>query len=317
METGHTPGHTHFLAALQNSVVVHCKGGNTAASEALRRLEIEALKCPPSSNEPILPVWVWLKGGVTTPTGHRSLAEAIYCLAWQQILKRKYASASEALEECIVAVKNGETAPSSTLPQPSTLHLLRTLCAVCSGEGVRRGKMMCEELINSPSHPATPLWGSEVMCVLATACLHLGECAESRKWSLKCLEAVESGLGHVTDDVTLSRLQLLQQHTNQLLALGAIAHAQWREALQLLACVVATPTGLYNHCLLQCRVGVVLGGANGWVKWRRGRVPGGRSEARQWLREAHQQLPQTSEEDEERNMVAMDAAMLRLWLQHN
>ena len=41
MEIGHTPGHTHFLAALQNSAVVNSEGGNTAASEAMRRLEIE------------------------------------------------------------------------------------------------------------------------------------------------------------------------------------------------------------------------------------------------------------------------------------
>ena len=121
------------------------------------------------------------------------------------MILHRYVSAREALGECIMAVKNGGTVrgrgreglflcvstivllqvPLSSLPQPSTLHLLRALCAVCSGEEVRRGKVMCEELLDSPPPHVSPLWRSEVMCVLATALLHLGECAESRKWSLK------------------------------------------------------------------------------------------------------------------------------------
>ena len=43
--------------------------------------------------------------------------------------------------------------------------------------------MMCEQLLQSPS--TCPLWRSEVMCILATAALHLGETATSRHWSLK------------------------------------------------------------------------------------------------------------------------------------
>ena len=102
-------------------------------------------------------------------------------------------------------------------------------------------------------------------------------------------------------------IYLPQQHAQLLLALVAIAHAQWREALQLLGGVVATPTGLYNHCLLQvqyivappllyiiycwqCHVGVVMGGASGWVKERRGRVPVGKAEARQWLQDSRKLL---------------------------
>lgn len=78
-------------------------------------------------------------------------------------------------------------------------------------------------------------------------------------------------------------------HCQLLLALLAIGHTHWREALQLLACVLTTPTGLYNHCLLQCRVGVVMGGANGWLG-RRGKTPAGKSEARERLTETLQQL---------------------------
>ena len=84
-------------------------------------------------------------------------------------------------------------------------------------------------------------------------------------------------------------LSRIQDHTQLLLALGAIAHAQWKEALQLLACVVATPTGRYNHCLLQCQVGVVMGGASGWLEWR-GKHLGGREEVRRQLAEARSQL---------------------------
>ena len=74
-----------------------------------------------------------------------------------------------------------------------------------------------------------------------------------------------------------------------LLAIVAIANSHWREALQLLACVLATPTGLFNHCLLQCRVGVVMGGAGGWLE-RRGSTPVGRSDARDKLRHSQQLL---------------------------
>ena len=86
---------------------------------------------------------------------------------------------------------------------------------------------------------------------------------------------MEKELGDGTDDCRPSRLQLLQvsvhyleqppmpetglslslqHHVVLLLALVAITHARWREALQLLGGVVATPTGLYNHCLLQVHV---------------------------------------------------------------
>ena len=89
--------------------------------------------------------------------------------------------AGEALLECIEVVRNG--APVKAVPLPSTLHLLRAHCEVCGGEDVRRGKVICEEFICSPS--VSPLWRSEVMCILATACLQLGECGDSCQWSLK------------------------------------------------------------------------------------------------------------------------------------
>lgn len=53
---------------------------------------LQALKCAASSDDPVLPVWVWLDekvGGVTTPTAHRSLAKATYCLAWKQLQMKK------------------------------------------------------------------------------------------------------------------------------------------------------------------------------------------------------------------------------------
>ena len=84
-------------------------------------------------------------------------------------------------------------------------------------------------------------------------------------------------------------LFLVQVHSQLVLALVAIGNSHWREALKLLACVVPATTGLYNHCLLQCKVGVVLGGTSGWLE-RRGGTPTGRSDARERLRHAQQQL---------------------------
>lgn len=37
-------------------------------------------------------------------------------------------------------------------------------------------------------------------------------------------------------------------------------------------------------------MGVVMGGASGWVKERRGREPAGKAEARQWLQDSHKLL---------------------------
>ena len=41
MERGHTPNHTPFLAALQNSTILYYGTGNTSAAMATRKLEIE------------------------------------------------------------------------------------------------------------------------------------------------------------------------------------------------------------------------------------------------------------------------------------
>ena len=103
----------------------------------------------------------------------------------------RYGEASESLGECRSGLDIGATSPP-LLPPPSSLHLLHAYCEVCSGEGVwegggegvMTGKVMCEELLESPSS-ATILWRSEVMCLLATATLYLGECAKSRHWSLR------------------------------------------------------------------------------------------------------------------------------------
>lgn len=43
METGDTPCHTHFLAALKNSILIYNETGNNAAAIATRKLEIEVL----------------------------------------------------------------------------------------------------------------------------------------------------------------------------------------------------------------------------------------------------------------------------------
>ena len=48
---------------------------------------------------------------------------------------------------------------------------------------------------------------------------------------------------------------------------------------------MTTPTGLYNYCLLQCRLGHVGGGARGWLEGR-GKWPQTRAEGREWLEEA-------------------------------
>lgn len=79
-----------------------------------------------------------------------------------------------------------------------------------------------------------------------------------------------------------------------------------------------------------------MGGATGWVKERRGRVPVGRAEARKWLQDTRKQLQDhrsrcvqvaslihASESgilysgSDEMHMIAMDAAMLELWLKHS
>lgn len=82
-----------------------------------------------------------------------------------------------------------------------------------------------------------------------------------------------------------------------------------------------------------------MGGASGWVKERKGRVPVGKAEARQWLHDSRKLLQEHrtrytafitdtflsqlryiqcsgSEESDEMQLVAMDAAMLGLWLKH-
>ena len=43
METGHTPNHTDFLAALQNCAIAYDQAGNAAAAMATRRIEIEVM----------------------------------------------------------------------------------------------------------------------------------------------------------------------------------------------------------------------------------------------------------------------------------
>lgn len=45
MEVGHTPGHAHFLSALQNCAVVYSESGDTAAATATREMEMKVLGC--------------------------------------------------------------------------------------------------------------------------------------------------------------------------------------------------------------------------------------------------------------------------------
>ncbi|CAI8045284.1 hypothetical protein GBAR_LOCUS25061 [Geodia barretti] len=317
METGHTPNHTPFLASLHNSAIAYTAMGNTVAAVATRRLEIEALRCQSDCDTVSLPLWVWLhneEGGASV-TRH-SPAVAMFCMAWQLASGRRYDEASQTLRDCLALVEDGAVVGSS-FPLPSSLHLLRALCEVArEGEGVRRGKNMCLELLKSSS-PGNDIWRSQVMCVLATASLHLGESSETREWGVRCLGEVEKMLCEVKDKQIhqqLHQLKVLQQHSQMLLAIVAIANSHWREALQLLACVLATPTGLFNHCLLQCRVGVVMGGAGGWLE-RRGSTPVGRSDARDKLRHSQQLLHTVT--GFERDYMAMDIAMLKIWLQHN
>ena len=140
-----------------------------------------------------------------------------------------------------------------------------------------------------------------------------------------------AGIACPCSSLRAAHLSRTQVHTQLLLALVAIAHAQWREALQLLASLLDTPTGLYNYCLLQCRVGVVMGGASGWLE-KRSKMPRERSEARERLRESQQLLSLATyvvhclcchgdwwscRSGCEREYAAMDVAMLKLWLQHN
>ena len=50
METGHTPNHTDFLAALQNCAIAYDQAGNAAAAMASRRIEIEVIGALPSTH---------------------------------------------------------------------------------------------------------------------------------------------------------------------------------------------------------------------------------------------------------------------------
>ena len=105
----------------------------------------------------------------------------------KEVLWCRYEEASLALGECLREVEGGASVREgdSVLPQPSSLHLLQASCQVASGgEEFRRGKNVCKNLLQLSS-PANKLWRSKVMCVLATACLCVGECGECEEWGLR------------------------------------------------------------------------------------------------------------------------------------
>ena len=106
---------------------------------------------------------------------------------WNVCVLYRYEEASQTLQECLSLVEEGAVLcnGSLSLPPPSSLHLLHALCEVAGqGEGVRKGRKLCLELLqSSPSDDS--IWRSKVMCVLATAALYFGECSESKDWGAR------------------------------------------------------------------------------------------------------------------------------------
>ena len=84
----------------------------------------------------------------------------------------RFEEASQTLQQCLTELVGGATV--GPLPLPSRLRLLQAVCEVCAGgEGVRRGRAICEDLLQCS--PDDHLWRSKVMCVITSASLSLGE----------------------------------------------------------------------------------------------------------------------------------------------
>ena len=90
---------------------------------------------------------------------------------------------------------------------------------------------------------------------------------------------------------------LLKVHTLNTLAVMLVGEGKPGRALQLLGEAVCSPQCppstllVYNHCLLQCRVGRVGEAAQSWLEQRDGGVPPRAQEARRRVGEARKRLP--------------------------
>ena len=89
---------------------------------------------------------------------------------------------------------------------------------------------------------------------------------------------------------------LLKAHALNTLAMMLVGERKPGQALQLLGEAVChpqcppSPLLVYNHCLLQCRVGRVGEAAQAWLEQRNGGVPVGAQEVRRRVEEARKKL---------------------------
>ena len=89
---------------------------------------------------------------------------------------------------------------------------------------------------------------------------------------------------------------LLKAHALNTLAMMLVGERKPGQALQLLGEAVCRPQCtpslllVYNHCLLQCRVGRVGEAAQAWLEQRDDGVPVGAQEVRRRVEEARQRL---------------------------